>query len=106
MLKQYRQIDEKGLFVADVLLEVTIIDNEGNFVPNIPEENQKFFISADYHQYNGGFYKPLWNGNEWVEGKSTEEIEEFKSERQQPISLDEQNRADIDYIAIMLGVDL
>ena len=52
-----------------------------------------------------GLYLPKWNGTEWVEGMSQEEIDLLKNVVvEQPLEL--RNRADIDYLSIMTGVDL
>jgi hypothetical protein len=51
------------------------------------------------------FYKPKWNGEAWEEGATQEYIDSLKSQPEEP-TLEEKNRADIDYIAIMTGVEL
>jgi len=89
-MKLYRKIDETGLFIEDVLLE------------NVTEDEKNIYIETPCP---GGFCKPKWNGTEWIEGLSKEEIVEIKN---RPIEQDRttKNRADIDYLALMLGVDL
>lgn len=61
------------------------------------------------HNLSGGFLKPQWNGKEWIETESKENIDKFDQENQlveeQP-SQQEQLRADVDYLSVMLGVDL
>ena len=48
---------------------------------------------------------PKWNGTEWVESMVQEEIDLLKNVTvEQPLEL--KNRADIDYLSIMTGVDL
>ena len=32
--------------------------------------------------YNGGLIKPIWNGSEWIEGATPEEIAEQQQEKQ------------------------
>lgn len=82
---------------------VKIIDENGYFIEDaFVEEISKFTIETPCPQ---GLYKPKWNGNEWVERLTQEEIEAIKNQpTEQP--LDIKNRADIDYMSIMLGVDL
>lgn len=85
-MKFVRKIDENGYFIEDAFVE----------------EITEFTIEIPCPQ---GLYKPKWNGNEWVEGLTQEEIEAIKNQpTEQP--LDIKNRADIDYMSIMLGVDL
>ena len=52
-----------------------------------------------------GYYLPKWNGESWEEGATQEYIDSLKSEPQEP-SIEENNRADIDYLAVMIGVEL
>ena len=52
-----------------------------------------------------GLYLPKWSGTEWIEGMAQEEIDLLKNVVvEQPLEL--RNRADIDYLSIMTGVDL
>lgn len=97
-MKLYRRIDNKGNFIEDVLLEEIpyTYDEEGNKI-------------YDTHYIEtivpNGLYKPKWTGTEWIEGLTQEEIEAIKNETiEQPLEL--KNRADIDYMSLMLGVDL
>lgn len=76
----------------------TVTDENGN---PVLEEG---FVAVECQ---GGFHHPKWNGTEWVEGLTPEEIEARLSNI--PIAeptVEDKNRADIDYIAIMTGVDL
>lgn len=52
-----------------------------------------------------GLYLPKWNGESWEEGATQEYIDSLKPEPQEP-SIEEKNRADIDYLAVMTGVKL
>ena len=52
-----------------------------------------------------GLYLPKWNGESWEEGATQEYIGNLKPEPQEP-SIEEKNRADIDYLAVMTGVEL
>ena len=52
-----------------------------------------------------GLFKPRWNGESWEEGATQEYIDSLKPEPQEP-SIEEKNRADIIYLAVMTGVDL
>lgn len=97
-MKLYRRIDTKGNFIEDVLLEEIpyTYDEEGNKIYDT------HYIEKEVPQ---GLYKPKWNGTEWIEGMPEEEIEAIKNQTiEQPLEL--KNRADIDYMSLMLGVDL
>ena len=52
-----------------------------------------------------GLYVPKWNGESWEEGATQEYIDSLKPEPQE-LPLEEKNRADIDYLAVMTGVEL
>lgn len=52
-----------------------------------------------------GLYRPKWNGESWEEGATQEYIDSLKPEPQE-LPLEEKNRADIDYLAAMTGVEL
>ena len=62
------------------------------------------------HAETDGFIVPAWNGTEWVEGATAEEIAQFEAENPAPEPPEpteqEQMRADIEYLAIMTGVEL
>lgn len=62
------------------------------------------------HAESDGFIVPAWNGTEWVEGATDEEIAQFNNENPAPEPPEpteqEQMRADIEYLAIMTGVEL
>lgn len=59
-----------------------------------------------------GFVRPKWNADTstWVEGAMAQEIAAWELEHPapdpMPPSLEERNRADIDFLAIMQGVQL
>ena len=85
-MKFVRLIDENGLFIED------------SFV----SELTKFTIEKPCPS---GLYLPKWNGTEWIEGMEQEEIDLLNNVVvEQPLEL--RNRADIDYLSIMTGVDL
>ena len=74
----YRKVDENGLFVEDVILSEppVLTDENGNSIAD-PQ-----YISEPVPQ---GFYNPKWNGSEWVEGATQEEIDELtKPQPQEP----------------------
>ena len=64
------------------------------------------------HAESDGFIVPAWNGTEWIEGATAEEIAQFEAENPAPVQVEpdpteaEQMRADIEYLAIMTGVEL
>jgi len=67
-----RKVDDKGYFVEDVLVEShpTIIVDE-------VEVLDPHYIDTPCE---GGFYKPKWNGSEWVEGLTELEIEDIRNQ--------------------------
>ena len=64
------------------------------------------------HAESDGFIVPAWSGSAWVEGATDEEIAQFEAENPAPVLVEpepteaEQMRADIEYLAIMTGVEL
>ena len=84
-----------------------IIDKQTNlFIRDDFDFNEETEIALEVEP-SQGLYKPKWNGIEWVEGMAQEEIDLLKANaipREQPLEL--RNRADIDYLSIMTGVDL
>ena len=94
-MKLFRKIDTTtGNFLEDVLFEShpTLVDGEldPQYIEEAPAQ---------------GFYWPKWNGESWEEGATQEYIDSLKSEPQE-LPLEEKNRADIDYLAVMAGVEL
>ena len=55
-----------------------------------------------------GLFQPKWNGQEWVENATKEYIDSLKAQVEIEVepTIDEVNRADMDYLAIMMEVDL
>lgn len=97
-MKLYRRIDDEDYFIEDVLLEE---------IPYVYDEEFNKIYDTHYieTQVPEGLYLPKWNGTEWIEGMTVEEIEEIKNTPvDQPLDL--RNRADIDYMSLMLGVEL
>jgi hypothetical protein len=86
------RIDENGYFIEDVILKQD-------------EEIPLDCITTRPNTAIKGFYKAKWTSEEWVEGMSQNEIDALNNQpREQPLEI--RNRADIDYLAIMTGVDL
>lgn len=97
-MKLYRKVDNNGLFIEDVILDEIPYkyDEEGNKIYD------PHYIDIEVPN---GFYKPKWNGIMWIEGMSKEEIDAIKNvEVEQPLEV--RNRSDIDYLSIMMGVEL
>ncbi|MDB1923405.1 hypothetical protein ABHA37_08255 [Clostridium tertium] len=97
-MKLYRRINNEGYFIEDILLEE---------IPYYYDEELNKIYDTNYieNPVREGFYKPKWNGTEWMEGMTLEEIEAIKNTPvEQPLEL--KNRADIDYMSLMLGVEL
>ena len=77
----YKKIDENGLFIEDVILEEQpMIEQNEELIPN------PHYIVETVPQ---GFYHPKWNGAEWVEGLSKEEIAELTKPALQEPTLEE-----------------
>lgn len=76
----YRKTDENGLFVADA------ID------PEIEERYKHLYIIKPVTE---GFYHPRWNGEEWVEGLSDEDIYERTNSALQELN-------NLDYIMLAM----
>jgi hypothetical protein len=73
VVKQVFKIDDQGFYVEPVIIGDDEELGENLIETPIPE----------------GFYRPKWNGNEWVEGLTSEEIEALKQQHQpQPSELD------------------
>lgn len=72
-MKQKTLIDENG----HIKLNVVVDTNNNIVIPkNIKiEENQQLV-----EQYIGDYVKPKWNGSEWVEGATKEEIKAWQEE--------------------------
>ena len=60
------------------------------------------------HAESDGFIAPVWNGSEWVESATDEEIAQWEAENPKPVEPEptesEQMRADIDFLLAMSGV--
>ena len=85
-----------------------IIDKETKlFIRDDFEYNEEIEIGLDVEP-SQGLFQPKWNGQEWVEGATQEYIDGLKAQVEIEVepTLDEINRADIDYLAIMMEVDL
>lgn len=62
----YRKIDKDGYFVEDIILQQPPLLEDGTLDPQYITDKPV------------GLYKPKWNGNEWVEGLSEQEIADLK----------------------------
>ena len=62
-----RVIDENGFFVRD------------DFVDSLTDENGKPIPTYVETPCPAGFYLPKWNGTQWVEGKTADEIAAIKA---------------------------
>lgn len=87
-MKKVIRIDANSLFLEDVLLEDRVA------IPSdcieIPCRN--------------GFYKPEWNGTEWVEGATQEYIDSVTKLQLQPPTTEERLQAAESAISILMGV--
>ncbi|MEL7646972.1 MAG: hypothetical protein AAGU76_02710 [Sedimentibacter sp.] len=95
MLKQVYDIDEFGYLKE---IKVAEFDEQGNCL----DEHAENIITTDIPQ---GLYRKKWTGTEWIEDMPQEEIDALNNQPKEPTE-NEQLRADVDYIAIMTGVEL
>lgn len=78
------KIDAQGYFIEDIITDKiptiteTQIDAEGN--PIEVQVSDPHYITTPCE---GKFYKPKWNGTEWVEGMSQTEITTIQDNEQQ-----------------------
>ena len=83
-----RIIDDEGLFICDDFVD-TLTDENGEPIPT--------YIEAPCPD---GFFWPKWDGEQWVEGGVAPEPTPAEP------TTEERNRADIDFLALMMGVEL
>lgn len=97
MDKQVYKIDSEGYLIES---PVKRFDEQGNCTEELPAD----IITVDPPQ---GLYRAKWTGKEWIETMTEEEYIATlpKSPEIEP-TLEERNRADIDYLSIMTGVSL
>lgn len=71
------RIDDKGLFVEDVILDE---------VPTTTDENGDETLDTHYiaTPVPDGFYLPKWDGAKWIEGKTADEIKAITDKPQEP----------------------
>lgn len=51
-----------------------------------------------------GLFKPKWDGTKWIETMPLNDVEIIRNTN--VLSIEQQNKADIQYIALMMGVEL
>jgi hypothetical protein len=88
-MKQVSKIDGNGLYIEPVILQ----DNDGiGDLIDVPVPE--------------GFYHPKWDGNQWVEGLSEEEIDQIKNapKPMSEIELLKKQQADLTFTLMMAGV--
>lgn len=68
----YRKIDQDGYFLEDVILDS---------IPMIDEQPDPSYIEVEVPQ---GFYRPKWNGSEWIEGMAQADIDLLKNVLNEP----------------------
>lgn len=59
--------------------KVLKIDNQGYFIEDVILENELVPSDCIDIQCLDGFYKPKWNGSEWIEGLTQTEIDALKN---------------------------
>lgn len=103
-MQQVFQIDENGKLI-DVLLikkgevlteqvqvgEETIVDDEGNEI-TVPIYETRERQDIVYERPPDGLFEPTWNGAEWVNGLTDEEIAEIRERQEQERQEREEHR--------------
>ena len=107
----FRKVDPTGLFIEDVIRDdVPLIDTwpkdkDGNPIQPTEADHERFMPDPAYIETpvppNAGFQWPRWNGKSWEEGGTPP----APPPPPEP-TLEERNRADIDYLAMMMEVEL
>ena len=87
-----RVIDENGLFVRDDFVD-SLTDDEGNPIPTYIET-----------PCPAGFYLPKWDGTQWVEGKTADEIAAIKAGAKSEPTLEERVASTEAAITALMGV--
>ncbi len=95
------KIDEQGYFIEDIITDKIPIIREVLVV-----EGEEVEVEIPNPQYitipcQGGFYRPMWNGAEWVEGMSQEEIDTLNNQPR-PVT-QEQRISDLELLVLQLG---
>ena len=81
---------------------VRIIDSNGYFIEDaFVEELTEFTIETPCPD---GFYLPKWNGTQWVEGKTAEEIAAIKAGAKSEPTLEERVASTEAAITALMGV--
>lgn len=81
----YALIDENGFFIKDVIYDGIVLDTHSIIEP-VPQ----------------GFYLPKWNGTEWVEGLTDEEIAEITKPVLQEPTVEDRLKMTEDTVMFML----
>lgn len=85
-----RIIDNNGFFVEDAFVE-SLTDADGNPIPTYIET-----------PCPDGFYLPKWDGTQWIEGKTAEEIAVIKANVVVE-KTSEQRISDLETLVLQLG---
>lgn len=95
MKKHIYTINQQG-FIDRTLLG--LFDEKGNLISPLGD-----FVTTDLPQPLP-FYKPRWNGTDWVEGATPEEIEEMTKVDPSPPTQEERLRAVEETMNFLLGL--
>ncbi|MER2132583.1 MAG: hypothetical protein ABS896_09235 [Carnobacterium inhibens] len=96
MTKTIYEIDADG-FMTYVTLEIepNDFDGDNNPVYVIPEGYAGVPLPSDEDGKQLPFWKPKWNGTEWVEARPIEEIEEEKNKPVPPTDIEKLQQENI-----------
>lgn len=103
-------IDTDGYYKTVVL---QLCDTDGNWeVQYCTLSDGESLVDTglpSFRPYAGapGLVRPRWDGEAWTEGATAEEITAWETEHPAPVqvgpTMEERNRADIDYLLVMGG---
>jgi hypothetical protein len=66
------------------------IDKDGYYISNYtPEHVQEGWIMVE--AYDGNFINPKWDGNQWVEGASVQDVAQWKAAKIGSLKIDQYN---------------
>ncbi len=85
---------------------VVLIDEEGFFIEDIERKNLKPDSKYVETRCPNSLYRPKWTGTEWIETMTEAEYIATLPEVENEPTIEERNRADIEYLSVMTGVSL
>jgi len=100
-----RIIDSNGFFIEDAFYVENSYDNANDTVTLSDGRIISATLVVDV-SCPDGFYLPRWDGENWIEGKTAEEISEIKASTVPQPTDTEKLQSQIDYLSMMTGVEI